>query len=402
MPIILNDWTQLLAAAPWSARRLMRAVSVDDYIYMTGGNTLAAGDRVAEVWRTADGSEWDLLTDAPGWVARAAHGFVYYKGKFWVFGGSTAAGFLNDIWSSDDCINWTNEGNAAWSTRHEFGYCLHDDSKIYLSGGYRDPTGHLTDVWNTSDMVNWVNTAATIGLSHREQVLLSFLGDLYNYIGDNGSTSRRYVYRSQNDGVNWAYLGEAAYDHRREHCGIIDEDGTTLAIIGGYHTGAPGFSHNDVWQTTDGFNFTEITQINAYTARSDFCSVHHNKKLYIFGGTPDTGATFLNDVWEGPAEPYAEFSADPTSGIYPLTVNFTNESSGSPTSYLWDFGDGQTSTEENPQHQYNAPGTYTVTLTSTYTYGDYSETKTGYITVSLDFTGTPLSGSVPLKVRFNL
>ncbi|MGW8324071.1 MAG: PKD domain-containing protein [Desulfobacterales bacterium] len=400
MPIILNDWTQLLAAAPWSARRLMRAVSVGDYIYMTGGNTDAAGTRIAEVWRTKDGISWELLTDNPGWAARAAHGFVYYLNKFWVFGGSTNGGFLNDVWSSDDCITWVQESaGVAWSTRHEFAYCLHK-GQIYLSGGYRS-TGWRNDTYRTSDMINW-NARGVLGNTVREHVMLSFSGNLYCYYGDNSSVSRRWVYRSIDDAANWVYLGEPGYGPRREHCGIIDDPGQNLAIIGGYLTGAPGSSYNDVWYTTDGFNFTQIVQVNAYTARSDFCSIHHNKRLYIFGGTPDTGASFLNDVWEGPAEPYAEFSADVTSGIYPLTVNFTNESSGTPTSYLWDFGDGLTSTEENPTHQYNAPGTYTVKLTSTYTFGSYSETKSGFITVSLDFTGSPLSGSVPLKVRFNL
>lgn len=43
--------------------------------------------------------------------------------------------------------------------------------------------------------------------------------------------------------------------------------------------------------------------------------------------------------------------------------------------YLWDFGDGQTSTERNPAHEYQAPGTYTVELTVTLEDGnDYSET----------------------------
>lgn len=44
-----------------------------------------------------------------------------------------------------------------------------------------------------------------------------------------------------------------------------------------------------------------------------------------------------------------------------IPVHFTNESSGA-TSYLWDFGDGNTSTAVNPVHTYNAAGTYTVKL----------------------------------------
>ncbi|MFT5168943.1 MAG: PKD repeat protein [Saprospiraceae bacterium] len=47
------------------------------------------------------------------------------------------------------------------------------------------------------------------------------------------------------------------------------------------------------------------------------------------------------------------------------TIDFTDQSSNIPTSWLWDFGDGNTSTQQNPQHTYAAPGTYTVCLTVT-------------------------------------
>ena len=47
-----------------------------------------------------------------------------------------------------------------------------------------------------------------------------------------------------------------------------------------------------------------------------------------------------------------------------LVVTFVDTSSGSPTSWIWDFGDGTpTSTQQNPVHAYSAPGTYVVTLT---------------------------------------
>ena len=53
----------------------------------------------------------------------------------------------------------------------------------------------------------------------------------------------------------------------------------------------------------------------------------------------------------------------PRSGDAPLQVNFTNESSGIVTSWLWNFGDGTTSTDVNPAHTYNSPGTYKAKLT---------------------------------------
>ena len=61
--------------------------------------------------------------------------------------------------------------------------------------------------------------------------------------------------------------------------------------------------------------------------------------------------------------PVAAFSASSTSGNRPLTLDFTDESTGTVTSWLWDFGDGSTSTEQNPSHTYYVAGDYVVTLT---------------------------------------
>ena len=86
-------------------------------------------------------------------------------------------------------------------------------------------------------------------------------------------------------------------------------------------------------------------------------------------------------VTGGTEPPTAAFVGAPTSGMMPLTVNFTDQSIGA-TSWSWDFGDTGTSTQQSPVHTYNSPGTYTVSLTATNSNGSDTETKTGYITVS--------------------
>jgi len=61
----------------------------------------------------------------------------------------------------------------------------------------------------------------------------------------------------------------------------------------------------------------------------------------------------------------ADFSADKTGVVVGQAVNFSDQSSGNPTQWLWDFGDGSTSTEQNPTHAYNTMGVFTVSLTVT-------------------------------------
>jgi PGF-pre-PGF domain-containing protein len=80
--------------------------------------------------------------------------------------------------------------------------------------------------------------------------------------------------------------------------------------------------------------------------------------------------------------PFADFSANVTSGIAPLAVQFTDSSTGNPTTYSWEFGDGGTSTEQNPVHTYDAAGTYTVTLTAENACGNDTCCRKGYITVT--------------------
>jgi len=80
--------------------------------------------------------------------------------------------------------------------------------------------------------------------------------------------------------------------------------------------------------------------------------------------------------------PVADFTATPTSGNAALPVQFTDISTGSPTSWSWNFGDSQTSTQRNPLHTYSTTGKYTVSLTAANTAGSNTVTKRGYVTVS--------------------
>ncbi|MDI6876038.1 MAG: PKD domain-containing protein [Methanomicrobiales archaeon] len=88
---------------------------------------------------------------------------------------------------------------------------------------------------------------------------------------------------------------------------------------------------------------------------------------------------------DGPAAPVADFTADVTSGTAPMTVQFTDQSSGvGITSWAWDFENDGTvdSTEQNPSHTYDTAGTYSVNLTVTNAAGSDSEVKADYIVMT--------------------
>jgi PKD repeat protein len=123
-------------------------------------------------------------------------------------------------------------------------------------------------------------------------------------------------------------------------------------------------------------------------------------------GTPDTGTSNSspytvtitvtdssspprNDSKEFPlvitplGTPVAGFTVEPMSGEAPLTVQFTDTSTGSITLWEWDFDNDGTvdSTEQNPSHIYNNLGTYSVCLAVTYPGGSDTETKIDHVTV---------------------
>ena len=87
--------------------------------------------------------------------------------------------------------------------------------------------------------------------------------------------------------------------------------------------------------------------------------------------------------------PAANFTANVTSGTAPLAARFTDTSTGEITAWSWSFGDGNTSTEQNPVHIYGAPGNYTVNLTVSTGTGSDTFSRPGYITVTVkgDFNG---------------
>ncbi|MEO8228379.1 MAG: PKD domain-containing protein [Chloroflexota bacterium] len=89
-----------------------------------------------------------------------------------------------------------------------------------------------------------------------------------------------------------------------------------------------------------------------------------------------------------PAVPVAAFSGTPLTGEGPLTVQFTDASTGNPGTWLWDFGDGSpTSALQNPSHTFN-PGTWTVSLTVTNVLGSDAEVKVDYVVVSVPTAAT--------------
>ena len=104
------------------------------------------------------------------------------------------------------------------------------------------------------------------------------------------------------------------------------------------------------------------------------------------------------------AQPVANFSANVTSGCAPMVVQFQDLSTGGPTQWHWDLGNGTISSQPNPIGTYFTPGTYSVKLIVQNGSGIDSILKVGYIVVNdvptVNFSASVTSGCYPLKVNF--
>ncbi len=154
------------------------------------------------------------------------------------------------------------------------------------------------------------------------------------------------------------------------------------------------------WTFGDGGTSTAASPSHIYAAAGVY-----TVSLTVTGPGGSNTQTRSNYVTVTTAAPVAQFTGSPTSGGSPLTVAFTNSSTGSITSYAWTFGDGGTSTAASPSHIYAAAGVYTVSLTVTGPGGSNTQTRSNYVTVTTaapvaQFTGSPTSGGSPLTVAF--
>jgi PKD repeat protein len=128
----------------------------------------------------------------------------------------------------------------------------------------------------------------------------------------------------------------------------------------------------------------------------------------LFGSDDEVKGSYITVL---PPAPIANFTASPLSGTAPLTVAFTDWSTNTPTSWIWEYKNAtvpwtQFSTAQNPSNIiFPAAGTYDIQLNATNAIGSNTATKIGYITVSVappvaGFTGTPTLGITPLTVAF--
>jgi PKD repeat protein len=156
------------------------------------------------------------------------------------------------------------------------------------------------------------------------------------------------------------------------------------------------------WEFGDGANSTEQSPMHTYSTAGIY-----TVNLTVSNENGTASRLAIITVKKQPVvSPIADFKSDTMTGSVPLTIQLMDISKYA-AGWNWNFGDGNSSTEQNPIHTYYATGTYTVTLIVSNEAGTDTEIKTGYIIVKpvssklvASFYACPTSGNAPLKVVF--
>ena len=177
-------WQQLTDSAGWTGRAGLSSAVFNDEFYVMGGSlnddaAVIGGppQRIYynDVWKSADGMNWELLTDSAAWTPRAGgiatvkDGYLYMIGGeegFLCLPGSPCPPYYNDVWRTLDGVNWELvTDNAPWAARpgHQ---CVIADNQFVLFGGFgldpNNPFGanNPIDAWVSQDGLNWEMLAA--------------------------------------------------------------------------------------------------------------------------------------------------------------------------------------------------------------------------------------------------
>ncbi len=128
--------------------------------------------------------------------------------------------------------------------------------------------------------------------------------------------------------------------------------------------------------------------------------------IISLSATNQCGTTSYLDTILVKPTPIASFGTSVSTGCSPLSVNFLNTSIGSPTNFIWSFGDGSFSTQQNPSHVFTTPTndtTFNVMLIAINDCGSDTTYFPIYVlpnTVTSFFNTNPTAGCAPLDVEF--
>ena len=248
-----RQWQRTLESGPWEQTDLSVSLVFQGRMWLMGGRTVPGTECSNKVWSSADGVAWELVAPSAGWSPRLAPGFVVFRDRMWVLGGTTdfyhnnSQTLLNDVWSSADGKEWKLEtANAGWSPRAHGQAVVFDNKMWVMGGGSRAPQAEpLNDIWCSEDGVNWQQVTSAAPWKPR----LWFSAAVYrNHLWVLGGWAEEGNFGDvwySSDGQTWTELqSDVQWSKRHEHSAWVFQD--KLWVGGG--AAEPNYALNsEVW-----------------------------------------------------------------------------------------------------------------------------------------------------------
>jgi len=301
-----------------------------------------------------------------------------------------------------DVRKTVNQGNSWTSISQNFGSNLDNMAIAPSNTNYIYAADHGFIYRTTTGSGTWTNITSNLPTGSSNITYIAVKDDDPDHVWVSmGGYNTHGVYETTNGGSTWTNIS-SGLPQLPVMCVIQNKDYTGIELYAGTDAGVYVWRDGGPWaQFSSGLPNVVVTELEIHYAASPADNV-------LYAATYGRGV-WKSDLFDATITPDADFTGAPTAGIAPLLVTFTDQSSpngGTITNWDWDFGDGNTSTIQNPAHTYDDPGLYTVSLTVTEASGGTdTETKVDYITVdyappTCDFTADVTSGVAPLTVNF--
>jgi len=231
---------------------------------------------------------WVQVTSAAAFSPRDTAEDVVFKGKMWLSNGYYHGNVLHrDLWSSIDGRTWTKVSGA--TPYDGYSEMVVFDGKMWAVKG---------SIWNSADGVNWTRVLEKTPFGERAY------GETLVHDGKLWQLSNSDVWNSTN-GINWKCVCKEAPYGLRGAAAIMAYAGKLWLMGGGTpgtnappEKGYPGnTTHNDVWCSTDGANWTRVLEHAPWAPRQWFIAKEYAGEIWIVGGYDNVNAGNLGDVW---------------------------------------------------------------------------------------------------------
>lgn len=250
---------------------------------------------------------WVKQTDHAGWQPRDSQGELVYKNKMWIFGGwfNSFEAPPRDVWSSPDGKDWTLVQKTAPWKHSDLSMSISFNDKMWFMGGWYNGRlkGHSASnqVWFSTDGIDWEQATANAGWSPRiAAAIVEFRGKIWilggteNYYFGDDESLKNDVW-SSSDGKHWEQItAHAEWSPRGYHQAVVLND--KIYVFGGGNYVPNYHALNDVWSSEDGAHWKKISDA-PWHPRLWFPATAYRDRMWVLGGWSNNPPKNWNDVW---------------------------------------------------------------------------------------------------------